>query len=269
MSRLERYDAYPIPASDIYFDPDFNCRGDFTLESVADLAASIRETGLKFPLVVQPWDGPQPYRLVAGHRRFRAMTVHLKAETIPCMVADGLDEFEARKLNLLENLERKDLNILEEALAIRRLFPQGTCRSIGEAVKRPPQWVNIRLQLLDLPEKVQQMAAAGLLKYSDIEALHRMEGKPSLKTKAAERAMESRSKHKQRRPRVGSLLYKAPTKVRSKNAINKLVERLLLAGVTGLAPRVGAWCAGEIGDEELEDDIQQVLENQTASDGPI
>jgi ParB/RepB/Spo0J family partition protein len=255
MNRLECYDTYPIQVSEIYFDPDFNCRGDFTLESVMELAESIREKGLKFPVVVQPWD-KRPgyrYRLVAGHRRFRAMTVHLKAETIPAMIVTDLDDFEAAKLNLLENLERQDLNILQEALAIRRLFPEGTCREIAAALKRQPSWANIRLQLLALPEKVQEMAAAGLLVYADIEALHRLTDKPSIIVRKAERIVTSRRQHKQRQPR--GIPYRFAARTRSRSVINQMIARLMDAGITGLAPRMGAWCANQITDEEFEADI--------------
>jgi len=54
MKRLERYDVFSLPVSQIYYDADFNCRGQFTLQSVEELAQSIDELGLQFPVVVQP-----------------------------------------------------------------------------------------------------------------------------------------------------------------------------------------------------------------------
>jgi ParB family chromosome partitioning protein len=254
--------------ADIYVDPDFNSRRYITLESVMELAESIRLNGLRFPIVVQPWAGPQPYRLVAGHRRFRAMGI-LKATSIPAMIVEMTTDFEALKWNLLENLERKDLTILEEAQAIRRLYPHGTMREIAEGLSRSHRWVYIRLQLVGLPEQVQQMAAAGMLTYGDIEALHQHPGIPAVKTQVAERVVASRREHKQRRPRVKGLKYTEPTKARSMSAINKMVARLLTAGITGLAHRMGAWCAGEISDAALEPDIQAELANQKARKLPI
>jgi len=268
MEPLPQYQTFDIPVSDIFVDPDFNCRGDFTLESLRGLADSIKEHGLKFPVVVQPWDSMThkfKYRMVAGHRRLKAMVVHLKMATIPAMIVTDLDEHAAKKLNLLENIQRQDLNMLEEAKAIRHLYPDATPREIAPAIQKSYGWVYTRMQLLELPEKIQGFAAAGLLKLSDIEALAKMAAPDHRKIAAAERVIHSRKSGKQRRPRVGGLDYKAPLKVRAKNAINKLVAEMLDAGITGLAPRVGAWCAGEVSTEEIREDIRKQLEIQNGT----
>jgi len=262
MEALPQYQTYDIPVSDIFVDPDFNSRGDFTLESLKSLADSIKENGLKFPIVVQPWDSLThkfKYRMVAGHRRLRAMVVHLKATTIPAMLATDLDEHAAKKLNLLENIQRQDLNMLEEAKAIRQLYPKESNHKIAAAIQMSRGWVNSRIHLLELPEQIQSFAATGLLKISDIEALAAMKAPNHRKIAAAERVIFSRKNSKTRRPRVGGLDYKAPIHVRAKNAINKLVAEMLDAGITGLAPRVGAWCAGEISMEEIKEDIRKHL----------
>ena len=73
MKPLEQYQAYPIPATTIYYDAAFNCRGEVTLQSVRELADSIAQAGrLICPLAVQPWTGESgcEYRLIVGHRRF-------------------------------------------------------------------------------------------------------------------------------------------------------------------------------------------------------
>ena len=112
----------------IYYDAAFNCRGEFTLQSVKELADSIVQAGrLICPVAVQPWT-EEPgfdYRLIVGHRRFRAVTEFLKWTEIPAYVCEGLSDHEARMLNLVENLQRKSLNILEEAHAIQNLYPEG------------------------------------------------------------------------------------------------------------------------------------------------
>ena len=67
-------------------------------------------------------------------------------------------------LNLVENLQRKSLNILEEAHAIQNLYPEGaTVREAARELKQPTKWVHVRVRLLRMPEEVQQKAAAGLL----------------------------------------------------------------------------------------------------------
>ena len=135
--RLREYDVFALPLSSIYYDADFNCRGQFTLESVSELAESIRQKGggvelrgLDFPVVVQPTAevvGTVPsgfdYRLIAGHRRFRAVEFFLKWADIPAMVRHELTGYQARLLNFTENLERKDLNMLQEAIALEASVP--------------------------------------------------------------------------------------------------------------------------------------------------
>ena len=132
----------------IYYDADFNCRGQFTLESVMDLAENIRLRGggvalkgLDFPVVVQPiadMGGEKPagfdYRLLGWPSPLQGRSrVFLKWPCIPSMIRPGLSDREARMLNFMENLERKDLNLLEEARALGRLFPEGCSLRVAAA----------------------------------------------------------------------------------------------------------------------------------------
>lgn len=274
MQRLTQYDTYPILVADIFFDPDFNCRGEFTLDSVEELANSIQvaggfPTGLKYPITVQPWD-QRPgfkYRLVAGHRRFRAVTIYLKWTEVPAFIAAGLNEFEARKLNFLENLERRDLNIVDEARAIRRLFPTEGRTAIGLVIKCPKDWISLRLRLLKLPEKVQGMLAAGLLLPTDVAAVD-IEGGPDVQIKMADKIMEARKERRAHHPRSSGIQTGRTVNTRGRKRIHQMVAQMLDAGITGLAPRVGAWCAGDLPDEELLADIQAELQNRQHPDGP-
>jgi len=248
MERLEQYDTYAIPLADIFYDPDFNCREAFTLESVKELADSIGRHGLTYPVIVQPWDQPPyKYRLLAGHRRYKAITTFLGWETIPASVRPSLSEWEARKLNFVENLERKDLNLLEEAKAIQRLFPNGaSIKDVKTELNRPYRWAYIRLRLLQLPGKIQQMVAAGMLLKCDIETLDRVEGGPEAQLQAAEATKRGKA------PNAGR-------KMKTREQINAMVSKMLEMGITGLPPRVGAWCAGHITDADLAVDLQQEI----------
>jgi len=85
MKRLEQYDVFSLPVSQVFYDADFNCRGAFTLQSVEELAQSIDELGLQFPVVVQPTEEVESFehegfrwRLIAGHRRYQAVATLLK-----------------------------------------------------------------------------------------------------------------------------------------------------------------------------------------------
>ena len=149
-----QYSAYPVPADSIYYDADFNCRGEFTLQSVKELAESIAENGLRFPVGVQPWTAEPgyKYRLIYGLRRFRAATLFLQWATVPAVIREGLTEHQARLWNVQENLERKDLNIWEEARALERLYPNGvTLRQAAKELKQTTHWVHVRLRLLRMP----------------------------------------------------------------------------------------------------------------------
>jgi ParB/RepB/Spo0J family partition protein len=272
LERLKQYDAFPVPVSRIYFDADFNCRGAFTLQSVSDLAESIRLrgggielTGLDYPIVVQPiadMTGKKPegfdYRLIAGHRRYRAMEVFLKWTRAPAMIRSGLNDHEARMLNFVENLERKDLNPLEEARGLARLYPDGVSLRVAAAeLKRPTGWVHDRQRLLTLSEEVQQFAAAGLLAMCNVKVLSALP--PDEQIAAARKIVQVKQEH----GKTASMRHLDPSCRRkfgyrkSKEEINRLVAKMLGRGITGLAPRIGAWCAGYVTDAEIEKDIRE------------
>ena len=259
MRPLEQYQAYSLPAAAIYYDAAFNCRGEFTLQSVRELAESITEAGrLICPVVVQPWT-KEPgfqYRLIVGHRRFRAATEFLKWTEIPAYVCEGLSDHEARMLNLVENLQRKSLNILEEARAIQNLYPDGTSvREAARELKQPTRWVWTRRQLLRMPEAIQQKAAAGLLSQWNLDTLAGIES-PDEQIAAADKIAEARQRGKGKFLPGLARTYKRRRSVRPREEINRMIERMLNAGIGGLPPRVAAWCAGQISDEELLKEIE-------------
>jgi ParB family chromosome partitioning protein len=274
MKRLEQYDVYDIPVEKIYYDSSFNCRGAFTLESIRDLSESIRQIGLNFPVTVQPAgdiEGGLPdgreYRLIAGHRRFKAVMLFLSWQTVPASIRHGLSERDARLINFAENLERSDLNILEEAKAIRNLYPNGvSLREAARELKRPTRWVHIRLRLLQLPEEIQAKASAGLLSAVNLETILAIED-PEEQLKAANEIGRVRERGKTK-----SLAHLDPAYCRSfryrrtKDQIRKVITRMLDLGIGGLPPRALAWAAGYVRDDELEQDIQQEVEKRT-SDG--
>ncbi len=280
LDRLEQYDAYAVPLDRIYYDADFNCRGEFTLESVMDLAENIRLRGkgvelkgLDFPVVVQPitdMADKQPagfdYRLLAGHRRFQAIKTFLKWHSIPAMIREGLSDREARMLNFVENLERKDLNILEEARALGRLYPDGVpLRVAAKEIKRPTRWIHARLRLLTLPEEVQRLAATGLLAATNMETLADLKS-PEAQIEAARKIVELRRERgksasmKRLNPKYRRKFRPRPTKPE----INKMVAKMLGRGIEGLGPRMGAWCAGYISDAEIVEDIRNAALSNSA-----
>lgn len=253
----------PIAVDRIHYDADFNCRGEFTPQSVKELADSIRDLGrLIYPVLVQPWEREPgcDYRLIVGYRRYRAITMFLGWPMIPAIVCEGLTEHQASLLNVTENLERKNLNIWEEARALERLYPDGvTLRQAAKELKQTTHWVHVRLRLLRMPPAVQQQAAAGLLSQANLDALAGLAGPEEQVVAAGKIAEVRRAGTGKRLPGVERAYKRRTSRVRGRDEINRLVERMLEAGIGGLPPRVGAWCAGNISDAELWADIAESL----------
>ena len=268
MKRIEQYDVFPLPVSQIYYDVDFNCRGQFTLASVEELARSIEEIGLQFPVVVQPVDEIESFehkdyrwRLIAGHRRFRAIEKFLKWKEIPATVWNGLTDRQAKMFNFTENLERQDLNVLEEARALGRLFPKGTTLSkAAKELKRNTRWVHTRFRLLKLPEEVQDKVAAGMLSLVDVEVLSQFET-PKEQIKAANEI--AKANRRGCKPSDAKLRRKFRYR-KSKTQINQKVAKLMNKGLEGLATRALAWAAGYITDEEFDRDIRREKANKNS-----
>ncbi|MGC1459093.1 MAG: ParB/RepB/Spo0J family partition protein [Steroidobacteraceae bacterium] len=137
-------------------------------ESLDELAASIRSQGVVQPIVVRPIEattpsGGQRYEIIAGERRWRAAQLAGLAD-IPAIVRDVPDET-AISVSLIENIQREDLNPLEEARALERLISEFsmTHQRCAEAVGRSRAAVSNLLRLLDLaPEVCEQLEARAL-----------------------------------------------------------------------------------------------------------
>jgi ParB family chromosome partitioning protein len=160
-----------IPLSEILSDDEFNCRGFITPASVQDLVDNIQRLGLLSPIIVQKWDKSpgHKWRIICGHRRFLAMSILNKrgvkdADAIDCIAHNHLKDSQAYILNLSENVKRENLNIMQEALALKRFLGFGwTQESIAHELKVLRPWVQVRLALLRLPEEIQKRAAADML----------------------------------------------------------------------------------------------------------
>lgn len=145
-------------------------RMHFDEASLDELAASIRARGVIQPIIVRP-RGQGRYQLVAGERRWRAAQ-RAQLHEIPAIVRD-LDEREVMALALIENLQREDLNPVEEARAYRRLSDQEsmTQAEIAAMVDKSRSHVANMQRLLDLPEDVLGLVAARSLSIGHARAL--------------------------------------------------------------------------------------------------
>ena len=144
-------------------------RQSFSEESINELAESIKQKGILQPLLVREVDGG--YQLIAGERRFRAAQ-RLGLEQVPVMVREA-DDGETLELALIENIQREDLNPLEEARAYRRLIDEfhHTQEAVATHVGKDRSTVANTLRLLQFPDALQRDIERGLLSAGHARAL--------------------------------------------------------------------------------------------------
>jgi ParB family chromosome partitioning protein len=138
--------------------------------SLQELAASIRQHGLMQPIIVRPVGGGL-HEIIAGERRFRAAQL-AGMDDVPVIVRDVSDQ-NALAMALIENIQREDLNPIEEAQAIRRLIDEFsfTHEQASEAIGRSRSATSNLLRLLNLAPPVQTMLLAGDLEMGHARAL--------------------------------------------------------------------------------------------------
>lgn len=136
-------------------------RTDIDEAAISELADSIRKVGLIQPIVVRPLG--EGYQIIAGERRWRACR-EVGLERVPVRVRTS-SEVESLELALIENLQREDLNAIEEARGYRKLLSnyQMTQAELADKVSKSRSTITNALRLLDLPEEVQEMVYGGKL----------------------------------------------------------------------------------------------------------
>jgi len=145
-------------------------RRTFSEESLQELAASIRAQGLMQPVVVRP-RAQGGYELIAGERRWRAAQL-AGLERIPVVVKEVSDE-RASAMALIENIQREDLNPLEEAMALQRLRDEFelTQQQVADALGKSRVAVTNLLRLLNLAPAVRDMLEQGAIEMGHARAL--------------------------------------------------------------------------------------------------
>jgi len=157
----------------------FQPRSVFDEDKLAELADSIRAQGVVQPVVVRPV-GENQFELIAGERRWRAAQI-AGIDTIPAVVRDVPDEVSVA-MALIENIQREDLNPLEEATALRRLIDdfQMTHQAAADAVGRSRAAVSNLLRLLELMQEVKDMIDMRLIEMGHARALLSLDEKLQL-----------------------------------------------------------------------------------------
>jgi len=148
-----------------------NPRKDFRADELEELAESIRQKGLVQPIIVRPEPAGDGYEIVAGERRWRAAQ-RAGLHQVPVIVR-ALDDREALELAIIENVQRADLNALEEAAGYRELIERFgyTQDALAEVIGKSRSHLANTLRLLKLPEPVQTLVKQGQLTAGHARAL--------------------------------------------------------------------------------------------------
>ena len=147
-------------------------RRTFPEDALAELASSIREKGIIQPLILRrnPRD-PSGYEIVAGERRWRAAQ-RARLHEVPAIVRE-LNDTEVLELAIIENIQRSDLNAVDEASAFKQLMDRfgHTQEQLAEALGKSRSHIANMLRLLNLPQSVLDLVAAGQLSMGHARAI--------------------------------------------------------------------------------------------------
>ena len=159
-----------VPIADLEPNP-LQPRSEWDDEELQELATSIREHGVIQPLIVTRGIGRNQYQIVAGERRWRAAKLAQLTE-IPVLVRD-LSSMQALEIALVENVQRADLNPIEEALAFKQLVTEFglTQEQVAERVGKSRSAIANTLRLLDAPEQIRSAVLRGAISAGHARAL--------------------------------------------------------------------------------------------------
>jgi ParB family transcriptional regulator, chromosome partitioning protein len=157
-----------IPVADIHPNPD-QPRRHFAEEALDELGASIKRHGIIQPIVVRPHNGS--FQIVAGERRWRAAQ-RAQLHEIPAIIRN-FDDAETLEIALIENIQRQDLNPIEEAETYRRLCDEfgHSASALAELVHKSRSHVANMIRLLDLPPAIRELVVEGRLSMGHARAL--------------------------------------------------------------------------------------------------
>ncbi|KFE35170.1 ParB/RepB/Spo0J family partition protein [Thioclava atlantica] len=165
--RAEQY----VPVERLEPNPD-QPRRDFEPGALEELAASIREKGVIQPLIVRKHPAkPDHFEIVAGERRWRASQM-AKVHEVPIIVRE-FNDTEVLEVAIIENIQRADLNALEEALAYKQLMSRfgHTQEKLAEALSKSRSHIANLMRLLQLPDEVQGYLREGKLSAGHARAM--------------------------------------------------------------------------------------------------
>lgn len=169
-----------------------NPRRDFDSDQLDELTSSIREKGVMQPLLVRPTSDPDQFEIIAGERRWRAAQ-RAGLHDVPVVVRE-VDDKEALELAIIENVQRVDLNPLEEAQGYEQLIEQFsyTQQDLAQVIGKSRSHVANTLRLLKLPREVRDMVTNGQLTAGHARTLITAEDPAAVAREIVERGLSVR-----------------------------------------------------------------------------
>ena len=214
-----------IPVEFIVPNPE-QPRKVFTDNELEELTNSIREYGVLQPLLVKRTEGKK-FILIAGERRLRASKL-AGLHRVPVIIKD-LEEPEAALIALVENVQREDLNFLEEARAYKKLMEDFnlTQGEIAKRVGKQQSTISNKIRILALPEELQQMLMTNKLTERHARALLKL-GDEDDRRKILKRVVDNNLNVKQTEKLIEDFLEGKEKSYRKKNKINYISYKIYL-----------------------------------------
>lgn len=209
-----------------------NPRREFDAGQLEDLTNSIREKGVMQPLLVRPTQDPNQFEIIAGERRWRA-SQRAGLREVPVVIRE-VDDKEALELAIIENVQRVDLNPLEEAMGYAQLIEQFeyTQQDLAQVIGKSRSHVANTLRLMKLPEDVRGMVSRGELTAGHARALITVEDPAALAKQIVSSGLSVREAEALGQREASQPVKKKPV-LREKDADTAALEKRL-SDVLGL-----------------------------------
>ena len=213
-----------VPISEILANPQ-QPRKVFYDEAIEELSGSIKEYGVLQPIILK-YNG-SGYTIIAGERRFRAAQM-AGLSKIPAVVK-SMEDQEAALISLVENVQREDLNFLEEARAYKKLMEDFglTQVEIAEKVNKKQSTISNKIRILSLPEDIQDKLVENRLTERHARALLKLRDEDD-RIKVTDRVVSNNLNVKQTERLIEDVLNKKEEALRKRNKINYISYKIYL-----------------------------------------
>ena len=208
-------DVRTLPVERLFANPD-QPRRRFGANEMEELVASVKEKGIIQPLIVRPMDDGG-YEIVAGERRWRAAQ-QAQLHEVPVLIRE-FDDTEVLEIAIIENIQRADLNAIEEAAGYRQLMDKfgHTQEKLAEALGKSRSHIANLLRLLTLPEDVLDLVRSGQLSGGHGRALVTAENPAELARKVIKEGLSVRA--------TEALVSRKPSSTQPKTSTPKSTEK--------------------------------------------